>query len=128
MTNPDDRRYTPEHNWILVEGPGAAIVGITWFAQDQLGEITFVDLPEPGERLEAGEAYGVIESMKSVSDLYAPLSGEVTAVNVKLVGEPTLVNSDPYGKGWLLHIRPDDDGAAASLLAAADYSDRVGAP
>jgi glycine cleavage system H protein len=125
--NPDDRRYTAEHNWILAEGPGAAVVGITWFAQDQLGEITFVDLPEIGERLEAGEAYGVIESMKSTSDLYAPVSGEVTAVNAALGGEPTLVNSDPYGKGWLLRIRPDDDGAATLLLTATDYGARVGA-
>ena len=126
MTDPDDRRYTAEHNWILVEGPGAALVGITWFAQDQLGEITFADLPEAGERIEAGQAYGVIESMKSTSDLYAPVSGEVTAVNGALLGEPTLVNSDPYGKGWLLQIRPDDDSAAAALLSAAEYRARVG--
>jgi glycine cleavage system H protein len=126
VTDPDDRRYTAEHNWILVEVPGSAVVGITWFAQDQLGEITFVDLPEPGERIEAGQAYGVIESMKSTSDLYAPVSGEVTVVNSALPGEPTLVNSDPYGKGWLLQIRPDDDSAAAALLSAAEYRARVG--
>lgn len=125
MTAPSDRRYTAEHNWILVEGPGATVVGITWFAQDQLGEITYVDLPEPGERLEANDSYGVIESMKSTSDLYAPVSGEVTAVNEALVGEPTLVNSDPYGKGWLIRVRPDDDGASAGLLSAADYGARV---
>jgi glycine cleavage system H protein len=126
VTDPDDRRYTAEHNWILVEAPVGAVVGITWFAQDQLGEITFVDLPEPGERIEAGQAYGVIESMKSTSDLYAPVSGEVTAVNGALLGEPTLVNTDPYGKGWLLQIRPDDTSAAAALLSAGEYRARTG--
>lgn len=125
MTNPDDRGYTAEHGWALVEGPDSAVVGITWFAQDQLGEITFVDLPEPGDRLEAGESYGVIESMKSTSDLYAPLSGEVTEVNAALVGEPTLVNDDPYGKGWLLRLRPDT-GAPPAPLNAAEYGARVG--
>lgn len=126
MTDPDDRRYTAEHGWALIEGPDAAVVGITWFAQDQLGEITFVDLPEPGDRLEAGESYGVIESMKSTSDLYAPLSGEVTEVNPALLGEPTLVNEDPYGKGWFLRVRPDAGVPPAASLSAEEYGARVG--
>jgi glycine cleavage system H protein len=126
VTDPADRRYTAEHGWALLERPDAAVVGITWFAQDQLGEITFVDLPEPGDRLEAGESYGVIESTKSTSDLYAPLSGEVTEVNPALLGEPTLVNDDPYGKGWLLRVRPDAGVPPAAPLSAEEYGARVG--
>jgi glycine cleavage system H protein len=126
LTTPDDRRYTAEHQWITPERDGICMVGITWFAQDELGEITYVDLPDKSERVTAGEAYGVIESTKSVSDLYAPVSGEVIEVNVALAEEPTLVNSEPYGRGWLIRVRPDDPAAIDSLLNAGQYDERVG--
>lgn len=127
MTNPDDRGYTAEHNWILMEDEQSAAVGITWFAQDQLGEITYVDLPEVGERLEAGETYGVVESMKTTSELYAPVSGAVVSVNEALMEEPTLVNDDSYGAGWLLKIHPDSPSDITALLTAEHYTSRVGA-
>jgi glycine cleavage system H protein len=126
LTTPDDRRYTAEHQWVISEGDGTCTVGITWFAQDELGEITYVDLPDKSERVTAGEAYGVIESTKTVSDLYAPVSGVVVEVNAALAGEPTLVNSEPYGQGWLIRVRPDDPAAIDSLLNAGQYDERVG--
>lgn len=124
MTTPDDRSYTAEHQWIVTGEDGTCIVGITWFAQDELGEITWVDLPDKGERVTAGETYGVIESMKTVSDLYTPVSGEVLEINAALADEPTLVNQDPYGQGWLIRIRPDDPSAVGSLLTAGQYDER----
>ena len=124
MTTPDDRRYTAEHQWVVTGDDGICTVGITWFAQDELGEITYVDLPDKGERVTAGETYGVIESMKTVSDLYAPLSGEVLEVNSALADEPTVVNHEPYGRGWLIRLRPDDAAAVGSLLTAGQYDER----
>ena len=124
MTTPDDRRYTAEHQWIVTGDDGIGTVGITWFAQDELGEITFVDLPDKGERVTVGETYGVIESMKTVSDLYAPVSGEVLEINAALDDEPTLVNQDPYGQGWLIRVRPDDHAAVGSLLSAGQDDER----
>ena len=124
MTTPDDRGYTAEHQWVVTAGDGTCTVGITWFAQDELGEITYVDLPDKGERVAAGEPYGVIESMKTVSDLYAPVSGEVLEINAALADEPTLVNQDPYGQGWLVRVRPDDPAAAGLLLTAGQYDER----
>lgn len=123
MRTPDDRGYTAEHQWVVRNDDGTCTVGITWFAQDELGEITYVDLPGKGEQVTAGETYGVIESTKTVSDLYAPVSGEVLDVNAALADEPTLVNQDPYGQGWLLRVRPDDS-AAGSLLTAGQYDER----
>lgn len=124
MTTPDDRGYTAEHQWVVTGDDGVGTVGITWFAQDELGEITYVDLPDKGERVTAGDPYGVIESMKTMSDLYAPVSGEVLEVNAALTDEPTLVNQDPYGQGWLIRIRFDDPAAADSLLTAGQYDER----
>jgi glycine cleavage system H protein len=124
VTTPDDRGYTAEHQWVVTAGDGTCTVGITWFAQDELGEITYVDLPDKGERVAAGETYGVIESMKTVSDLYAPVSGEVLEINAALADEPTLVNQDPYGEGWLIRVRPDDPAAAGLLLTAGQYDER----
>ena len=124
MTTPDDRRYTAEHQWVVTNDDGTCTVGITWFAQDELGEITYVDLPDKGERVTAGETYGVIESMKTVSDLYTPVTGEVLEINAVLADEPTLVNEDPYGQGWLIRIRPDDPAAAGALLTAGQYDER----
>jgi glycine cleavage system H protein len=124
VTTPDDRGYTAEHQWAVTGDDGTCTVGITWFAQDELGEITYVDLPDKAERVTAGDTYGVIESIKTMSDLYAPVSGEVLEVNAALTDEPTLVNQDPYGQGWLIRIRPDDPAAAGSLLTAGQYDER----
>ncbi len=97
------RLYTKSHEWLTVEGKSAT-VGITDFAQSQLGDVVFLELPNPGRKLEAGESFGVVESVKAASDLYAPVSGRVAAVNDKLAGKPELINSDPYGDGWILKL------------------------
>jgi glycine cleavage system H protein len=117
---PDGLRYTAEHEWVA---PGAAAlrVGITDFAQDALGDIVYVQLPDPGTAVEAGQSLGEVESTKSVSEIYAPLSGTVTARNERLGGEPELINTDPYGEGWLVEIEPAATSAADELLDAEAY-------
>ncbi len=116
---PEDLKYTAEHEWVR---PGERVrIGITDFAQDQLGDIVYVSLPEVGATLSAGEAVGELESTKSVSDVYAPLSGSVTAVNEALDSQPELVNSDPYGEGWLFELEPAQADDVAGLLDAAAY-------
>lgn len=123
---PEDLRYTSEHEWVRgPDGDGTVRVGITDFAQEALGDIVYVQLPEVGEELESGTAVGELESTKSVSDLYAPLAGTVVSRNESLEATPELVNSDPYGDGWLLEIRPADPGAVTSLLSADDYRSQV---
>ncbi len=97
------RLYTKSHEWLTIDGKSAT-VGITDFAQSQLGDVVFLELPNPGRKLEAGESFGVVESVKAASDLYAPVSGRVAAVNDKLAGKPELINSDPYGDGWILKL------------------------
>jgi glycine cleavage system H protein len=97
------RLYTKTHEWLVVDGK-TVTVGITDFAQSQLGDVVFLELPNPGRKLEAGETFGVVESVKAASDLYAPVSGRVVAVNEKLAGKPELINSDPYGDGWILKL------------------------
>ena len=117
---PEDLKYTEAHEWVRVMAEGTAQVGITDFAQSQLGDVVFVQLPEVGQRIAAGAAVGEIESTKSVSDLFAPVSGEVVAINEALVDQPELVNSEPYAAGWIFEVRTDgpvDD----SLLDAAAY-------
>lgn len=122
MSNiPDDLKYTREHEWLRLSDDGAAMMGITDFAQESLGDITFVELPEIGSHLSKGEAFGVVESVKAASDLYLPVGGEILAVNGELDEAPELVNSDPYGKGWLIKINVADHAETESLLAAADY-------
>lgn len=123
--NPADRRYTTEHEWIKVEGEHY-IVGITAFAQDQLGDIVYVELPKVGDRVELGKTFGVIESVKTASDLYAPVSGEVVEVNSELVDQPQTVNDDPYNQGWMIKIRPEDSTAVERLLTAEQYSEQTG--
>jgi glycine cleavage system H protein len=120
---PEDLRYTKDHEWVRAEGDdgGTLRVGVTDFAQDALGDIVFVTLPEAGSHLTEGEACGEIESTKSVSDVYAPVTGTVTERNEALDASPELVNSDPYGDGWMLAIRPDDASAVDGLLDAAAY-------
>jgi glycine cleavage system H protein len=125
VTNPADRRYTTEHEWIKPEGE-TYVVGITAFAQDQLGDIVYVELPKVGDRIEAGSTFGVIESVKTASDLYAPISGEVVEVNSELVDQPQAVNADPYETGWMIKVRPEDSTQVEQLLTAAQYSEQTG--
>ena len=121
MTFPDDIRYTREHEWAR-EQAGVVTVGITGYATEQLGDVVFVELPEPGRKLEAGKSFGVVEAVKTVSDLYAPLAGEILEVNAALRDDPAAVNHDPYGKGWMVKIRAADANAFAALLSSADYA------
>ncbi|HEY2593281.1 MAG TPA: glycine cleavage system protein GcvH [Chloroflexota bacterium] len=123
--NPEDRRYTTEHEWIKPEGDHY-VVGITAFAQDQLGDIVYVELPKVGDLIEAGETFGVIESVKTASDLYAPVSGEVIEVNSELAGQPQNVNDDPYERGWMLKVRASDAEQVGKLLSAEQYSEQTG--
>ena len=118
---PQDLRYTPEHEWVRSGDGGVVRVGITAFAQDALGDVVYVSLPTPGDAVSAGDTCGEVESTKSVSDLYAPLSGEIVAVNEALDSAPELVNSDPYGLGWMYDVKLTDAGAAESLLDLEAY-------
>ena len=122
MSIPDELRYTAEHEWIAISGSMAS-VGITDYAQQALGDVVYVSVPAPGTRVTAGEPCGEVESTKSVSDLYAPVDGEVTEVNPELDDDPGLVNSDPYGAGWLMKIQLDDPDNEAGLLTADEYAD-----
>jgi glycine cleavage system H protein len=117
---PDDLLYRDSHEWLTTDEPRR--VGVSDFAQDELGDVVFVELPEPGDPLEAGDAFGVIESIKAVSDLYSPLDGEVVAANEALFDQPELVNEDPYGDGWLLEVEVATEG---DLLSAEDYRELV---
>jgi glycine cleavage system H protein len=117
---PDDLKYHPEHDWARLDGVEATL-GITWFAQDALGELVHFEPPEEGRRISKDAAYGEVESVKAVSDVIAPLSGEVVAVNAKVVDAPETVNVDPYGEGWLVRIRVDDSSEADALLDADAY-------
>lgn len=124
MSVPPDLRYTKEHEWLRLDGDEAT-VGITTYAAEQLGDIVFVELPEVGRSLEQFATFGVVESVKAVSDLYAPISGEVVAVNEALADRPELVNQDPYGAGWLIRVRPRNPAEVAALLDAAAYEQLV---
>jgi glycine cleavage system H protein len=118
---PDDLRYTEQHEWVTPVKDGPVRVGITHFAQDALGDIVYVQLPDQGSAVQAGESLGEVESTKSVSEIYAPLSGTVVARNEQLADQPELINSDPYGTGWLVEIEPADPAAIDGLLDAAGY-------
>jgi glycine cleavage system H protein len=122
---PADLRYVKTHEWIKLEGD-VATVGITDFAQSELGDVVYVELPEPGRVLQAGESFGSVESVKTVSDIYAPVAGTVVEVNAALGAQSELVNSDPYGKGYLLKLRVDDPASVEALLDAAAYQALVG--
>jgi glycine cleavage system H protein len=117
---PDDLLYHPEHDWARVEGEEATF-GITWYAQDSLGEVVFFDPPQVGGAVTKGSSYAEVESVKAVSDVIAPLSGEIVAVNEALAESPERVNEDPYGEGWLVKVRLDDPGEAEALLGVAAY-------
>ena len=120
MNFPQNLKYTSEHEWIRIEGD-IAYVGITDYAQEQLGDIVFVDIPTVGETLEAGEVFGTIEVVKTISDLFLPVAGEVLEQNETLEEQPELVNKDPYGEGWLIKIKPAADADFDSLLDAEAY-------
>ena len=122
MTIPAELRYTAEHEWVAVDGPVAS-VGITDYAQRALGDVVFVSVPAPGTRVTAGEPCGEVESTKSVSDIYSPVDGEVTEVNNDVDDDPGLVNSDPYGAGWLMRVQLDDQGEPTGLLSADEYAE-----
>jgi glycine cleavage system H protein len=117
---PDDLLYHPEHDWARVDGEEATF-GITWYAQDALGEVVFFDPPQIGAQVKKDEAYTEVESVKAVSDVFAPLSGEVTEVNDELKDKPETINEDPYGEGWLVKIRLSDPSESESLMDAAAY-------
>jgi glycine cleavage system H protein len=121
---PSDVRYTAEHEWARLEN-GVVTVGITGYATDQLGDVVFVELPPVGKRVEAGKGFGVVEAVKTVSDLYSPVAGEVSAVNAALADNPALVNQSPYGDGWMIRIKPDDPGALQKLMDSGAYAKHV---
>jgi len=123
---PENFRYTKEHEWVLVEGD-IGTVGITQHAQEELGDIVYVDLPKVGSRVEAGKSLGSVESVKAVSDIYSPVSGEITEINESLADAPDKLNSDPHGAAWLVKLRLSNPGEVPNLMSAADYQSYIGA-
>ena len=123
---PADLRYTREHEWARIQPDGTCVVGITAYATDELGDIVFIEMPKIGARFTQFSKFSEIESVKTVSDLFLPLGGEVIEVNTRLKQEPELVNRDPYGDGWLVKIRPSDPSQTAKLLTAPDYERTLG--
>jgi glycine cleavage system H protein len=126
MNIPEDLRYTRDHEWVLLED-GIVIVGITDFAQSELGDIVYLELPAVGASVKATEPFGSVESVKSVSELYSPVTGVVADINTRLAGSPELVNTDPYGEGWMIRIEPSDTAELEQLLGPTEYSDYIGA-
>ncbi len=121
---PDELRYSPDHEWVRLEGD-LARVGLTDYAQDQLGDIVYVELPSVGVHIAQGAVFATVESVKSVSECFMPLSGEVVAVNVPLSEDPVLLNQNPYGDGWMILVKPDDPAAVSKLLTAEAYLARL---
>ena len=119
--SPDDRKYSKEHEWILVEADSKGVLGITEFAQEHLGDVVYLDLPEVGASLAQFSKLGEIESVKAVSELFSPVSGEVVEVNAELMDHPELVNEDPYGRGWILHVKVQNPSELDNLLSAEQY-------
>ncbi len=124
MEFPEDVKYSKEHEWVLVEG-NVATVGITDYAQEQLGDIVFVELPAVGDKVSKEDAFGVVESVKAVSDIYAPVSGKVLEVNDDLPDNPEIINEDPYGDGWMIKIEMNDPEDLEDLMGAAEYEEYV---
>ncbi len=124
MTIQKGLQYTKEHEWILIE-ENVATIGITDFAQESLGDITYVQLPKEGEMIQKNDTFGVVESVKAVSDLYAPISGRVVEVNHPLLEAPELINEDPYNEGWMLKVEMDETGDRADLMSSDEYKDYV---
>jgi glycine cleavage system H protein len=123
---PDDLRYTSDHEWVRPAADGTARVGITAYAQEALGDVVYVSLPLVGDTLSAGDSCGEVESTKSVSDVYVPVAGTVTAVNETLDGSPEVINSDPYGQGWMFELQMTDAGDLDGLMDAAAYRESIG--
>ena len=123
---PEDYRYTKEHEWVKLDGD-TALVGITHHAQDQLGDVVFVELPKVAQKLHASDSFGTVESVKAVSDIYAPLTGDVLEVNEDLVDAPEKLNADPHGVGWLIKMKVEDKSELEKLMSAADYAQYVSA-
>jgi glycine cleavage system H protein len=126
MTYPENYRYTKEHEWVHIEGETATI-GITFHAQQELGDIVYVDVPKAGTKVETGKSFGSVESVKAVSDVYAPVSGEVIAANDTLATMPEKLNEDPHGAAWLIKVRMENPTELTNLLSAADYQKYIGA-
>ena len=127
MSNiPGDLLYTPDHEYVKDAGDGVYTIGITHYAQDQLGDVVFVELPKVGAQFGAHDVFGTIEAVKAVSELYSPLSGEVVEVNGRLDGEPALVNSEPYGDGWMIKLRASNDSERNALMNAEAYGKHIG--
>lgn len=124
MTSPEELKYSKEHEWVKLEGD-MAIVGITDFAQKQLTDIVFVELPEKGKKVEKGKQMAVVESVKSVSDVFCPVTGEVVEANEELANTPETLNKDPYGKGWIAKIKLDDKSQVESLISASEYEEFI---
>ena len=120
MSYPSDYRYTKEHEWVRAEGD-AATVGITDYAQHELGDVVYVEMPKPGTKLTAGQSFGTVESVKAVSDIYAPVAGEVTEVNAALADTPEMINKDPHGKAWLVKLKLANASEVSKLMNAAAY-------
>ncbi|GAA2829296.1 glycine cleavage system protein GcvH [Crossiella cryophila] len=125
MNVPEQLKYTDDHEWVQVTSEGVVRIGITDYAQDALGDVVFVQPPALGDTVKPGDSVGEVESTKSVSDIYAPLAGEVTAVNEVVVTAPETINTDPYGEGWLFELRLDDAAALEQLLDAAAYAEKI---
>jgi glycine cleavage system H protein len=117
---PADRKYTKDHEWAMLD-EGLVVVGITDYAQEQLGDIVYVELPQAGDTVEKSQSFGIIESVKAASDLFAPISGEVVAINEELVDRPELVNQEPYEGGWMVKVQPEDEMQMDDLLTAEEY-------
>ena len=124
MSYPNDLKYTKDHEWLRVEG-NVAFVGITHFAQSELGDIVFIDVDTEGESLEKEEVFGSVEAVKTVSDLFMPINGEVLEFNEKLEDNPELINSDPYGEGWIIKVSLNDDSDMGDLMSSDDYKELV---
>ena len=125
MNFPENLRYTKDHEWVRLDGD-TAFVGITDFAQKELGDIVYVEVETVGKNLRSSEVFGTVEAVKTVSDLYMPISGTIQELNAALSNEPELVNNDPYGKGWMIKIKPSDKAEIDALMSAADYDKLVG--
>lgn len=123
---PEELRYSKEHEWVKDEGNGRVRIGISHYAQDELGDVVFVELPEQGEPITQDEGFAVVESVKAVSDIYAPVSGTIVEVNTDLEDQPELINEDPYGKGWIVVVELSDPSQVEALLTAQGYKEHIG--
>lgn len=122
---PDDLKYTEEHEYVRATGEGIVEIGITDYAQGELGDVVYIELPAAGTKLGKHDVFGTIEAVKAVSELFSPIAGEVTEINARLDGEPALVNSDPYGAGWMIRVRADDPSSVDTLMDSAAYTSHI---